>query len=56
MRETLGDSECAKPWLKAAGQLKHLSFDIKRINARIEEEFEDVEREDRECRIVRLTS
>ena len=36
-----------RPWLKMAGRLRHLSKETARINARIEQEFEVIEPEDR---------
>jgi hypothetical protein len=35
----------ARPWLKAAGKLRHLSKETARINKMIEEEFERIEPE-----------
>jgi len=37
----------AKPWMAAFGKLKHLRKETARINRLIEEEFEQVEAEDR---------
>lgn len=37
----------AKPWMAAFGKLKHLRKETARINRVIEEEFEQVEAEDR---------
>jgi len=36
-----------KPWVKLAGGLKHLHEETQRINRIIEEEFEQIEPEDR---------
>jgi hypothetical protein len=36
----------AKPWLQAAGKLRHLKKETARINKLIEEEFEQIEPED----------
>lgn len=36
-----------RPWLTMAGKLKHLRKETARINARIEQEFEAIEPEDR---------
>lgn len=37
----------AKPWMKAFGKLRHLHEETKRIERIIEEEFEQIEPEDR---------
>ena len=42
-----GHAEEAKPWMKAAGKLRHLRHETARINKLIEEEFEKIEPEDR---------
>ena len=36
-----------KPWMQAFGKLHHLSKETVQINRRIEEEFEQIEAEDR---------
>jgi hypothetical protein len=36
-----------KPWMAAFGKLKHLRKETKRINGLVEEEFEQIEAEDR---------
>jgi hypothetical protein len=36
-----------KPWMKAFGKLRHLRKDTANINRTIEEEFEQIEAEDR---------
>ncbi len=42
-----GGAGASKPWLKAAGKLRHLRQETARINKLIEEEFEKIEPEDR---------
>lgn len=42
-----GDS-AAKPWMESFGKLHHLSKETARINRIIEEEFDQVETEDRQ--------
>jgi hypothetical protein len=37
----------AKPWMAAFGKLRHLRAETVKINRRIEEEFEQIEAEDR---------
>jgi hypothetical protein len=37
----------SKPWLECAGELSHLHNETKRIQRLIEEEFEQIEPEDR---------
>jgi len=37
-----------KPWMKAFGKLRHLHKETERINRIIDEEFEQIEDEDRE--------
>ncbi len=41
------DKNSEKPWVKLAGGLKHLHNETRRINKIIEEEFEQIEPEDR---------
>ncbi len=41
------DKKVEKPWVKLAGGLKHLHKETQRINKIIEEEFEQIEPEDR---------
>lgn len=41
------DKSGDKPWVKLAGGLKHLHKETQRINRIIEEEFEQIEPEDR---------
>jgi len=43
----LGDSD-KKPWMKTFGQLCHLHKETARINRIIEEEFDQIETEDRQ--------
>jgi predicted transcriptional regulator len=42
-----GISEC-KPWMQTFGKLRHLHRETARINRIIEEEFEQIENEDRQ--------
>ena len=42
-----GRNAAGKPWMAAFGKLRHLRKETARINRRIEEEFEQVEAEDR---------
>ena len=42
-----GDSKDEKPWMKCLGKLRHLKSDLRRIDRIIEEEFEQIEPEDR---------
>jgi ribosomal protein L29 len=41
------ENQGSKPWMKTFGKLRHLQKDIARINRIIEEEFEQIEDEDR---------
>jgi hypothetical protein len=49
VKDKLADAGKAadKPWMAAFGKLRHLRRETARINQRIEEEFEQVEAEDR---------
>ena len=49
VKEKLADAGKAadKPWMAAFGELRHLRKETAKINRRIEEEFEQVEAEDR---------
>ena len=49
VEEKLADADKAadKPWMAAFGKLRRLRKETARINRRIEEEFEQVEAEDR---------
>jgi hypothetical protein len=47
VEEKLKSNEVAKPWMKMAGKLRHLKHETARINKIIEEEFEQIEPEDR---------
>jgi hypothetical protein len=42
-----GSAPVEKPWMDAFGKLKHLHKETERINRIIEEEFEQIEPEDR---------
>jgi hypothetical protein len=42
------DSGSSKPWMTAFGKLRHLRRETSKINHIIEEEFEQIETEDRE--------
>jgi hypothetical protein len=44
---SMGGRRQVKPWLECAGELEHLNKETKRIQKRIEEEFEQIEPEDR---------
>ena len=54
MSEALADklrseqSSNSKPWMKSFGKLRHLRKETARINRIIEEEFDQIETEDRE--------
>ena len=43
-----GNGREEKPWMKSFGKLRHLHKETERINRIIEEEFEQIEDEDRE--------
>ncbi len=42
------DDSGSKPWMTAFGKLRHLRKETARINRTIEEEFEQIEPEDRQ--------
>ena len=44
---SMGGRREGKPWLECAGELAHLHKETKRIQKRIDEEFEQIEPEDR---------
>jgi len=44
---TLGSRRAGKPWLECAGELAHLHKETIRIQKMIDEEFEQIEPEDR---------
>jgi RecJ-like exonuclease len=45
VQEKLKTTSQEKPWMKHAGRLKHLHKDRKRIESRVEEAFEQIDRE-----------
>ena len=47
VEEKLSKGKSGKPWLECAGELAHLHKETKRIQKLIDEEFEQIEPEDR---------
>jgi len=46
--ELRADDAGSKPWMTASGKLRHLRKETARINRAVEEEFEQIEPEDRQ--------